>query len=64
MTMKEKNEIGTALVGRICGITMHGRVYKVCRGVYQVQHPVRPGDASYCGTKKEVERVCGKISRL
>jgi hypothetical protein len=59
MTIQEKNEIGHTLAGKFYGMCDGSRIYKVCRGFFQVQDSTRPNHSSYNGTKREIERAMG-----
>lgn len=57
MNTKQRNEISHVLSGRPYGWCDGARIYKVCRGFYQVQHATKPHLSSYNGTKREIERA-------
>jgi len=59
--MKLNNE----LTGKPYGITSAGyRVYKIKRGMYQLQSQANPGEYFYSGTKKRIENFAGRISLI
>lgn len=65
MTNIEKNEIGDKLAGKFYGMCDGARIYRVCRGFFQVQNSTRPGQTCFNGTKREIERAMGhKIIKM
>ena len=54
-----------ALTGKFYGMVNGSRVYRVKRGDFQIQHPTRPSESCFNGTKREIERVeKSKIVRI